>query len=509
MNIPNENKINMASREEWCADKLSKLLKEELRISTLNEIKDHLESLPTNEVKPTVNLLELPLVFDCLNNTNTEQIDLACNILSFCLDNLSIEECSTKYGTPLERALSHPYPAVKLMVLKELERDIKNEDILIDLCKRFSLLESLVRCLGCEVLEVASRSSKILKLIGCSDIGIKKLTSSDLINVFHEVISMNDIVRLRVFEVFVEIAKESKTNFQCLNSSGLISCFLNDLDSNDILLRMNVIEILSQLGKTEYGFEYLESHDVISKLGSILKSDDSIDLQLCQPGILKFFGNIGNCQPNRIIEQYSYVLKKMFENINSSDFSLVGVSLDTIGYIGSTTNGKCALDSMGIVENGMSLISSKLGTFPTEITVRALKCIENLLSTDENNLRVQFISQKWFSALGPNAMTNIILKYAKNPFFELRIAGLSVINSISNQIWGQEVIQDTPGLIEFLLDRNVETHKESKDLKYEIVKVLSESSVLDSSTVKRLKNYVKEGAFYVQGVMEVAFEENN
>ncbi|XP_045470633.1 26S proteasome non-ATPase regulatory subunit 5-like [Harmonia axyridis] len=499
----------MSTREEWCADKASKLLKEELRTSVLNEIKDHLESLPSNEVKSTVNLLNLPLVFDCLNNTDTEQIDLACNVLSLCLNNLSIEETSAKYGTPLERALAHPYSVVKLMVLKELERDVKNEDVLIDLCKRISLLQSIVRCLGCEDLEVATKSANIIKIIGYSDVGIKKLTSTDLIKVFIELQSLNDIIRLRVFEVFVEISKESKTNFQCLNGAGLISPFLNDLNSNDILFKMNVIEILSQLGRTEYGFEYLESNNVMLDLCSILKSNNSVDLQLCEPGILKFFGNIGYCKPNKIVEKYSYILKRMFENLNSTDYILVGVSLDSIGYIGSTVNGKHALESLQIVENGMTVISEKLGSFPTEITVRALKCIESLLSIDEEHIQISPISKKWFSSLGENAMTKIVMKYTENPFSELRIAGLSIILSISNQVWGQEIIRDTPGLIEFLLNRNVETHKECRDLKYEIIKVLSSSSILQSSVVKKLKEYVKEGAFYVQGVMEVAFEENN
>lgn len=61
----------MASEEEWCAEKLSKLLQEDLRISTLSEIKDHLSSLPQAEAIRIANLLDLPLVFDCLNNSNT------------------------------------------------------------------------------------------------------------------------------------------------------------------------------------------------------------------------------------------------------------------------------------------------------------------------------------------------------------------------------------------------------------------------------------------------------
>ncbi|KAK9878735.1 hypothetical protein WA026_023667 [Henosepilachna vigintioctopunctata] len=206
--------------KEWCADRLSKLLNEELRISTLNEIKDHLQSIPSHEVKPTVNCLDLPLVFDCLNNTNTEQIDLACDVLSLCLENLNIGESASRYGVSLERALSHPYPAVKLMVLKELERNVRNDDVLVDFCKRMSLLESIIRCVGCEDLAVASKSSHILNILGCSDIGINQLTSCNSIKVFHEVQSMDEIKRLRVFEVFINISKESRISFQCLNAAG-------------------------------------------------------------------------------------------------------------------------------------------------------------------------------------------------------------------------------------------------------------------------------------------------
>lgn len=61
----------MNSTNEWCTDKLSKLLNEELRISTLSEIKEHFASISSNEAVETANLLELPLVFDCLNDSNT------------------------------------------------------------------------------------------------------------------------------------------------------------------------------------------------------------------------------------------------------------------------------------------------------------------------------------------------------------------------------------------------------------------------------------------------------
>lgn len=61
----------MNSGQEWCAEQLSKLLQEDLRITTLGEIKDHLSLLPHSEVTRVTNYMDLPIVFDCLNDSNT------------------------------------------------------------------------------------------------------------------------------------------------------------------------------------------------------------------------------------------------------------------------------------------------------------------------------------------------------------------------------------------------------------------------------------------------------
>lgn len=61
----------MASHKDWYADKLSDLLQEDLRVSTLSELRDHLKSLPHEDAARIVAGLQLHLVFDCLNDTNS------------------------------------------------------------------------------------------------------------------------------------------------------------------------------------------------------------------------------------------------------------------------------------------------------------------------------------------------------------------------------------------------------------------------------------------------------
>jgi hypothetical protein len=62
------------------------------------------------------------------------------------------------------------------------------------------------------------------------------------------------------------------------------------------------------------------------------------------------------------------------------------------------------------------------------------------------------------------------------------------------------------GFVEFLLDRNSKVSLEVKQIKYEVVQLLSESNAFDAAILLQLQKYVREGLNYVQGITEIAFE---
>ena len=210
---------------EWCEEKLSELSNEDTRIPVLKEMKDFLTTIPREEMTRTANSLQLPVVFDCLNDSNryltskmqvniitilrffSEQVDLACEVLTLCMTNLNLGESTNKYGVFLERALNHPFPGVKLMALNEIKRNIENEDILVDLCKRESLLINVIRCVGDGDLGVAKMAAEVVQEVGLSAAGIKQLTSVEVLKALHGVMGINEIVRFRVYEVRSPIVK--------------------------------------------------------------------------------------------------------------------------------------------------------------------------------------------------------------------------------------------------------------------------------------------------------------
>ncbi|KRT85539.1 HEAT domain-containing protein [Oryctes borbonicus] len=498
------------SREQWLSAKSSALRDEDERISTLNEIKDYLRSLPQNEAAESAQLLQMPVLFDCLNDSNTEQIDLACEVLTLCLNTLTLGESTNRYNVPLERALKHPHSQVKLMALKDIQRNIVNDELLVRFCKHTPLLIMVIKCIGNDDLGVALLSSDVITTVGASESCINVLLLPDVQNVVAEVMSKNEIIRLRFFEVFINIARKSEKSHNILESSGFLGQVLHDLNNNDVLLRMNIIELLSQFVTCKQGYRYLESNGIIEKFCKQLKdSDDLLFVQLCEPGILKFFGQLAYWRPNDIVTKYKFILTRIYSNIKSDNFTLVRVSVDTLGHIAETNEGKIALNSVGdIMPKLLPSITEKLNKLPNEVKIRALNCLENILQVSTNDTRITAITRRWYSYLEGNPI-DLILRYAKNPFSEIRCAGLGILNALATQLWGQEVIRNSAGLVEFLLDRNVETIKECKELKFEIICKLSTSEVFNHEINLRLQAFVKEGPFYVQGVTEVAIEGND
>lgn len=90
-------------------------------------------------------------------------------------------------------------------------------------------------------------------------------------------------------------------------------------------------------------------------------------------------------------------------------------------------------------------IRKKIISFPTPLCVRTLNNIETLLRVKEADERVECITKKWFDTLDEEVAMDFVLKYAKNPFDEIRQAGLSILLPVSEQKWGQNYIKNTAG----------------------------------------------------------------
>lgn len=454
-----------------------------------------------------------------------ENKNIASDILSICMSNLVLSTSNENLTGILENSLKSKNPSIRSIALNEiwnaLSRDANRTLTDVDLV----------------VLIIASLDSEETKdsAVAITILSKVLLTTYDNIVIkteFHQRLDKSDVIRCRVYEIAVNLGKQSETMLQKVQE--IIDRALREVENgDDVLLQMNILELLVSLAEVQHGLQFLENKkifDNISKRVQLQNLNQNPLDSILIPGIMKFFGKIAYSQPERIIVGYPYMMQCLFDLILSGEFTSLPTALDTLANVTGSSDGKIVV-STNYPEELLREIFACLGGYlkilPTDLKNRCFSALEVIFQQDEKsnnqiryvmsglqkrksnfhiNLFFSEIAEKWFFFLEESRNLEFLFAFIKNPFPEIKIASLSLIKVLCLYPWGVVALKDTAGMIEYLLDRRVEFNKEAKQVKHEIISILSETSVFDAHTILLLKKYVNEGPHYVEGILDVAVD---
>lgn len=60
-------------------------------------------------------------------------------------------------------------------------------------------------------------------------------------------LSRNGVISFRVYDLIIKVATYSDSTFDACESSGLLSVFVKELQSDDLLVKINAIELLNEV----------------------------------------------------------------------------------------------------------------------------------------------------------------------------------------------------------------------------------------------------------------------
>ncbi|XP_054770570.1 26S proteasome non-ATPase regulatory subunit 5-like [Lytechinus pictus] len=161
--------------------------------------------------------------------------------------------------------------------------------------------------------------------------------------------------------------------------------------------------------------------------------------------------------------------------------------------------------------DALKVIGRLLVQPPTETRMRALAATQDLFTLQEEHQTDDLLSmqERWFTNLSPKPL-DLLLSLCKQPFMEIRCNALLILRALVNQPWAGRMLNQEAGFLEYLLDRTTEPDKEGKETKYSVVKALAEApstgDIFGRPALLRLKEYVRDGPFYVRVQSEVAME---
>ena len=214
-----------------------------------------------------------------------------------------------------------------------------------------------------------------------------------------------------------------------------------------------------------------------------------------------------------ISERYPEFLRLIVQAVPSpSNTTLWGTAVDTFGVVASSESGRKALLNIEAdTKAALKFVGELIVSGQPDLRVRCLRALSMILSCDEGVENwEESLSLKWFNSLHKTPF-QVLKSIVKQPFQDLRVAGLRVLLVMSSFEWGQRLFHSQPGFLEYLLDRTTEPDKEGKELKYDIVHKMVASgpvaeAVFGNVDLLKLKRYEREGPFFSTTDTSVALE---
>ncbi|XP_075435060.1 26S proteasome non-ATPase regulatory subunit 5 [Ascaphus truei] len=484
-------------------------------IETLQTLKTAALALPLSTLRERAPGLQLGVIFSLLNFNDREHVALCVAILERFLQALEPVHVARSYKEELKRGLYHPDDSVKLLTISQVGRIVGSPEAITEILNNLELLKQIILCIGGDKISVANEAIKSLSKIAQTTAGLDVLFGSNLLTELKNVMATSDIVRYRVYEMVVEISSVSSGSLSCCVNSGLIPQLLEELSGADVLVRVTCIEMVTALAATVHGRQYLEQQGVIDKISNMILGADSDPFAgFYLPGLVKFFGNLAIVDsPQQICEHYPAFLEKVLDMAEGRDATMMGVAVDTLGVLGSNMEGKQVLHKTGSrFQNILKRMGDHAKNASTEQRIRCLDAISSLLylPPDHHTEDLLGMTESWFSSFSNQPM-DLFRAIASQPFPELHCGALKVFTAIANQPWAQKLMIESPGFIEYVVNRMVDPDKDSKDAKFELVKALVKSKtiaeVFGNQHYLRLRTYLREGPYYVTAIATVAVEE--
>ena len=241
-------------------------------VPILSEMNTLLES-SASEIFLVLPRVPLLAIFACLDSSNDGQVEATCSVLNKLLDALPVSTFH-ELSNFLELGLQHPNVRVIVLCLRQLKRCC-SDPATLPLVLAPTMLHLVTQLMGHEQLEVVKATHAILALL-CKEERTRRVILDErragFMGDMDHLMRKNSTVRFRVYDLFIEIAMSSAGAFKDVCGTGVLTQVTNELEDQDILLKLNCLEILIRLLASPEGYHFIDESDVVKKLHDVLQT---------------------------------------------------------------------------------------------------------------------------------------------------------------------------------------------------------------------------------------------
>ncbi|XP_013409903.1 26S proteasome non-ATPase regulatory subunit 5-like [Lingula anatina] len=168
-------------------------------LKTLIQIKTVLFAVHPSALRDVVPDVSFSSVFDCLNSSNSEEVQTCCDILGRLLEALQTQALLINFNEELLRGLENPKQPVREVCLKQVQRAAEENPS--ELMTYSDILLVIIKQLGDKSIGVAKAAGKVLINLGTNMSCLQGLSQGVMLEKLRSVMEQDDITRYRVHEV--------------------------------------------------------------------------------------------------------------------------------------------------------------------------------------------------------------------------------------------------------------------------------------------------------------------
>ena len=248
-------------------------------LETLEGLNTLLESCPSNsEILQISTVIGPQLIFYHLSGgQDPETLHVACAALYKMLIAFPLPQF-LKLTQEIELGLQHPAEPVRQLCLKLLNQKTSSSPSFHQIALQSTMFHLITVIIGDTVLSSAQLATNIIETLFNSSPSIftspGTLRDAFVLDL-RSLVSKSDVIRFRVYTLLVSLSLLSPDFLQFIQEEGFISSLIAELESDDILINLNCLELLQQLAGSDGGLEMIVAADVLKKLHSILEGKDN------------------------------------------------------------------------------------------------------------------------------------------------------------------------------------------------------------------------------------------
>ncbi|KAM3586076.1 hypothetical protein VKS41_002606 [Umbelopsis sp. WA50703] len=415
----------------------------------------------------------------------------------------------TEYKPYLLQGLSHFSPDVRKLSLNQVQKCLKSEEEIAMMVKS-EIFVLILTTLSFQSSDVAQQASDLVYKIACTDAGHEEFFSMQTISILNAIKSIDETIKFRVYELIVRVAGSSDKGFEAAENDMLLDEIIAEAKSDDILIKINAIEMFTEISATRPGFNFLKRANLVEYLVGVMKDEHGTESSLSICSAIRFFGKVVSIEAVDIndLDNEFGVMDIWKTKLASSSMDVLTVMMATIGLVGACTRGLLTLDRKSILNELCDSFPASAGN----IKVGYLQTFSQLIGVHDERDKaneVEQVTENTFRNLARDPV-ELLMNLANQPMEEMKIAAFAVLESVSTHEWGQKKLTQHKKFLDYILNRTTESTHAGKTWKFSIVRALTitqnASSNIDPMALRRLTEYVKQGPFFIHREAAVAME---